>query len=153
MSTRRKWTAVIVVGFVIAVLFGANGPLGGFWGGDTSDEDIPGGALAGLVMANLVESLAFGAGLAWFAFGWQHVQHAGRRLATATYVAIGWGIVSWFPHSSLHIAWEEDDWYALAAIEWGFHVTLVVAAVIVATYVWRTLTDPAPRPSARAMAA
>ena len=132
------------------MLFGANGPLGGFWG-DTGDDDIPGGALAGLITASLVESIAF-VGLAWLAFGWSSVRHASRRLAMATFLAIGWGLVSWFPHSSLHISWQDDNWYGLAAIEWGFHVTLIIAALIVATYVWHTLRE-SPRTSEASSAA
>lgn len=140
---KKKWIAVIVAGTLIAVLFGPNGPLGGFWG-DTGDDDIPGGAMAGLVTAKLLESVAFGVGLAWLAFGWKVVRNVGRSLAVATYLAVGWALVSWAPHSSFHQTWTEDDWYGLAAIELGFHATLVIAAFVVAAYLWRTWQGSAP---------
>jgi len=138
MSNRNKWIAVIVVGTVVAILFGANGPLGGFWGAETSDTEPAGAALAGLISASIVESIAFGVGLAWIAFGWPLVKDAGR-LGLATYIAVAWGLVSWAPHTAFHQSLGEGNWGGLAAVEWGFHVTLVIGAFIMATFVWRVL--------------
>lgn len=139
MSTRNKWIAVIVVGTIIAVLFGATGPLGGFWGVESGETDPSTGALAALIVASLVESLAFGVGLAWIAFGWPVVRGLSRPLALPTYLAIAWALISWAPHTSFHQSVAEGNYGGLAAIEWGFHVTLVIGAFIVAAFVWRAL--------------
>lgn len=139
MSTRSKWITVIVAGTIIAVMFGANGPLGGFWGVETGETDPSGGAMAALISASLVESVAFGVGLAWIAFGWTLVRRLGRPLALPTYVAVAWALVSWAPHTSFHQSIAEGNYGALAAVEWGFHVTLVVGAFIVAAFVWQAL--------------
>lgn len=146
-SDRGKWLAVIVVGTIAAILLGANGPLGGFWGVETYDVEPAGAALAGLVTAGIVESIAFGVGLAWIAFGWPLVKPWGR-LGFATYGAIAWGLVSWPPHSSFHQSTRIENWAGLAGIEWGFHVTLVISAFIVAAFVWRVLRTADPSASA-----
>ncbi|MEM7337344.1 MAG: hypothetical protein AAF467_01785 [Actinomycetota bacterium] len=148
MAGRTKWIAVTVVGTIVALLFGANGPLGGFWGESVlSDPEPEGAALAGLIGAGLVESVAFGVGLAWIAFGWPMMQRVGGALATWTFVAVAWGLVSWAPHTSLHVTNGSTDWGRLAVIEWGFHVTLVIGAMIVATFVWQTLQRAGERPA------
>ncbi len=138
---RNKWIGVIVGGFIVAVLFGAQGPLGGFWGVEESSSDPSGLALAGLVTAALVEAVAFGVGLAWIAFGWRVVQHVNRPLAVATYVAVAWALVSWVPHTAFHQSLAEENWSGLAAIEWGFHVTLVFGAFVAAAFVWQTFKE------------
>lgn len=138
MSSRSKWAAVIVGGTLVAIMFGANGPLGGFWGVETSDPEPAGAALASLVLASIIEAIAFGVGLAWIAFGWPLVKDRGG-LGLATYGAVAWGLVSWAPHTGFHQSIGEGNYGGLAAIEWGFHVTLVIGAFIVATFVWRVL--------------
>ena len=120
---------------------GANGPLGGFWGVESGETDPSGGVLAGFVLAAIVEAIAFGVGLAWFAFGWDLVNQVPRPLAVATYGAIGWALVSWAPHTSFHQSVAEGNWGGLLAIEIGFHVTLVIGALIVAAFVWRVMSD------------
>ena len=139
MSTRRRWITLIVVGTVIPILFGPNGPLGGFWGVEEGDTDPTGGALAALISAQLVEFVAFGVGLAWIAYGWQIVRRLSEPLAVPTFIAIAWSLVSWAPHSAFHQSLGEENWGGLAAIEWGFHVTLVISAFIIAMFVWRAL--------------
>ena len=139
MSTKTKWITVIVAGTIVAILFNANGPLGGFWGLEQGDTDPSGGALAALIAAQLVEFVAFGVGLAWIAFGWPVVSGISRPLAVPTYLAIAWALVSWAPHTSFHQSVADGNWAGLAAIEWGFHVTLVIGAFVVAAFVWRAL--------------
>ncbi|MEM7322130.1 MAG: hypothetical protein AAF531_03500 [Actinomycetota bacterium] len=141
MSTRNKWIAVIVVGAIAATLFRATGPLGGFWGLESGDTDPSGGALAALVLAEIVESVAFGVGLAWIAFGWPVVSRLNRPLAVPAFIAVAWGLISWAPHTSFHQSIGEGNWGGLAAVEWAFHVTLVVGAFLVAAFVWRVLQN------------
>ena len=43
------------------------------------------------------------------------------------YLSIGWFLVSWWSHDNLHIH-NGDDLQGLLYIEYGFHVTLIIAA-------------------------
>ncbi len=47
------------------------------------------------------------------------------------YLAIGWLLVSWWPHDNLHIH-VGNDMQGLLYIEYGFHVTLMICGLIVA---------------------
>lgn len=47
------------------------------------------------------------------------------------YLAIGWLIVSWWPHDNLHIH-NGEDIQGLLYIEYGFHVTLMISALVLA---------------------
>ncbi len=144
MGNKGKWLAVIVAGTFAAMLLGANGPLGGFWGVETSETDPSSGVVAGLILAAVFEAVAFGVGLAWIAFGWSLVKGRGG-LGVATFVAVAWALVSWAPHTSFHQSLGEGNWGGLLAVEWGFHITLVVGALITAAFVWQELKQGTSR--------
>ncbi len=96
----------------------------------------------------LIESLAFGAGVAFLIFGGQLVARAGqsRPLTIATYLSIGWLLVNWWPHGNLHRV-NGFEFYGLLRIDYGFHVTLILAGLIVAFFFLRVLsTRPAAAP-------
>lgn len=88
-----------------------------------------------------LESLLFGVGIAFVLFGRRWVAGEGTRLATATYLAIAWSLLSWWPHDNLHRV--THDWNGLAAIEVGFHVTLIVSMLVIGAYFIRTLQEHA----------
>ena len=141
---KRAFIFSAVAGLLVATLAGPNGPLGGFWG----VEDTPGlegGVLGALMVYSVFEAFAFGVGIAWLVLG--------RRVTTspaggtALYLAIGWMLVSWWPHGSLHQSIAHDNYAALAGLEYGFHVTMIVAGAIVARYVWRQVRTPQPAPA------
>ena len=50
--------------------------------------------------------------------------------AWAIYLSVGWFLVSWWPHDNLHIH-NGDDLQGLY-IEYGFHVTLMLAGIVLA---------------------
>lgn len=47
------------------------------------------------------------------------------------YLAIGWLMVSWWPHDNMHIH-NGEDMQGLLYIEYGFHVTLMISALVMA---------------------
>ena len=47
------------------------------------------------------------------------------------YLSIGWFLVSWWPHDNLHIH-NGMDMQGLLYIEYSFHVTLIIAALVLA---------------------
>jgi len=91
-------------------------------------------------LEGLVESLAFGVGVAFLIFGFRAfvLRSEGRVLSIATYLSAAWLLVNWWPHSNLHrvVGFEP---YGLIRIEYAFHVTLVIAGAIVAFALARAL--------------
>lgn len=141
---KRRFIAIAVAGFLVATLAGPNGPLGGFWG----VEDTPGlegGVLGALMLYSVFEAAAFGIGIAWLVLGRRVI--ASPSGGTAVYLAIGWMLVSWWLHGSLHQSIVNDNYAALAGIEYGFHLTMIVAGAIVARYVWQQVRAPQPAPA------
>ena len=91
----------------------------------------------------LIEALSFGLGISFLLFGFAPLQRAvgGSTWGTwAIYLSIGWLMVSWWPHDNLHIH-NGDDLQGLLYIEYGFHVTLMVAGIVLA-YAVLTLLRP-----------
>lgn len=83
---------------------------------------------------SLFEALSFGAGLMFVLSGWNYVKSASSKrktLTKAAYVSIAWSLLSWWPHDRLH-AHIGNDINKLLGLEYGFHVTLIIAAIIVA---------------------
>ena len=92
-------------------------------------------------------ALTFGAGVSFLAFGWPVVRRAAALTsvpAWLVYGAIGWSLVSWWPHNNLHLA-NGDNLSGLIAIEYAFHVSLYVTALIVAWFFLATLRRPSMR--------
>jgi len=148
MNVQRKhWIAVTVVAGLAVVLLGPQGPLGGFWSAE--GDDPTGAALAALFIYAVAEAAVFGFGVAFALFGRPLLKRleAGERLTRLTFVAIIWALLSWWPHGSFHQAIEDDNFGALAAIEWGFHATMLVAGLVIATFFWQVLGRSAEGPT------
>jgi hypothetical protein len=52
-------------------------------------------------------------------------------MAWAMYLSIGWLLVSWWPYAHLHQVVGENL-QALLYIEYGFHVTAIIAGLVLA---------------------
>ncbi len=130
------WIATVAVVAVIAFLASPSGPLGGFWR-PAADMPMPtAGQLPLLILLNLIEVLIFGLGIAFALFGYRLLRSArvaSRSLVLATYISIVWLLVGWWPHDSLHIA-NGMAMNGLIAIEYGFHVTNMIAGGVVAAF-------------------
>ncbi len=140
------WVATIIVVATIAFLASPNGPLGGFWR-PAPDMPVPSsGQLPLLILLNVVEVLVFGLGIAFALFGYRLLGTAGvqsRSLVLATYVSIVWLLAGWWPHDSLHMA-NGMALGGLIAIEYGFHVTSMIAGSIVAVFFLNVLRRRSP---------
>lgn len=89
----------------------------------------------------LVEALLFGLGVAFLGFGWPLVRQAAGRVGMdprPVYLAIAWQLVSWWPHDNLHVA-TGMDLNGLLMIEYAFHMTLILSALVVARFFLATL--------------
>lgn len=99
--------------------------------------------LGALIVYDVLQGLAFGVGVAWIAFG-----HPLTRMSRPVHLAVGWILVSWFPHGAFHQSISHTNWVGLAALEYGFHLTAIAAALIVAReMVGQIRTPAAPRHS------
>jgi hypothetical protein len=91
-----------------------------------------------------LSALTFGAGVSFLMFGLPAVRRAASPAgvpAWLVYLAIGWSLVSWWPHNNLHLA-NGDDLSGLLAIEYAFHVSLYATALVVAWFFLATLRHP-----------
>ncbi|MCK6629829.1 MAG: hypothetical protein L6R45_32225 [Anaerolineae bacterium] len=136
ISTRTKVIITTLVFGVLAFLSSPNGPLGGFWA-PPADFPVPTGVQVPLFMVlGVVEALLFGLGASFLIFGYPLVKAiapASPRLTMVAYLSIFWLLISWWPHDSLHIH-SGLELNMLLVIEYGFHVTLMVAGIILAYF-------------------
>ena len=128
--------AVTLVLAIVAVLASPNGPLGGFWRPAT-DSPVPTSAqLPLLVLLNIAEGLTFGLGISFLIFGYPMVRTispASIGLTRAAHLSIAWLLFNWWLHDSLHVH-NGMNMGGLLGIEYGFHITLMIAGVILAYF-------------------
>ena len=91
----------------------------------------------------IIEAIAFGVAVAFAIVAYkpffQQTKH--RTHSIAAYFAIFWLLGSWWAHDNFHAAAGCGHWLSFLEIEWGFHVTDIVAGAIVAFYLLRVLWD------------
>lgn len=137
MDTKWKVIAVAVVGAVVGFMLDANSPLGmAIWGEAPAGPEPSGTEVSLLILVSVLQAIGFGLGVAFLVFGWAYVRAApvSNNLALAAYLAIGWNLVSWVPHTAMHVTNAHDDFMRLILIEYLFHVTLVATAAILAWF-------------------
>ena len=126
----RFWSLTIgvaVVGFVLhkpLVLDNA-----------ASAANPEGPMLAGFMVLTVLSALAMGIGVSLLVFGGravkalpEHVRGAGRVVQ----FGLVWLIAPWMVHEGLHITNGSEQMGRLLVIEYGFHVTSYVAAILIA---------------------
>ena len=140
---RRPWLRVLVLTLVVTAAAFMLGPI--IWH-PLGLEPSP-GQLPFFMVVSLFEALALGLGVSFLVFGLPVVRGAPAHLrgrAWLMYVGIGWALVSWWPHGNLHMS-NGDDMQRLLYIEYGFHVTLVISAAVVAYCFLSMLRDATNR--------
>lgn len=127
---RRPWVKVLIVTLLVTA---AAFLLGHVIWQPVGMAPSP-GQLPFFMVVSLFEALALGLGVSFLVFGLPLVRgvSADSRLrAWLMYLGIGWALVSWWPHGNLHMS-NGDNMQRLLYIEYGFHVTLIISAAIVA---------------------
>lgn len=84
------------------------------------------------MLISLIESLAFGLGIAFLFLEMPAIakfQGKERTMAILSYLSLGWLLVSWWPHDNLHMQ-VGFELQSLLYLEYGFHLTLIIASVI-----------------------
>jgi hypothetical protein len=80
----------------------------------------------------VAEALLFGLGISLLVFGGRLARRTSRPArATVALVCIAWLLASWWPHIGFHLH-SGFDMQALLLIDYGFHLTLMAAGVILA---------------------
>lgn len=89
-----------------------------------------------LIGVSAIEAIGFGIGIAFLVSLWKYMR--GRDTWDwLTYISAAWLLISWWPHDNFHRVTAMGDYWQLIRLEWGFHFTLIVAGVIVASMVWK----------------
>ena len=92
------------------------------------------------IVLAVIESISFGIGVSFILFGWKSfrsIMPENRNLSLLSFVSASWLLVSWWPHDNLHRTMAMGDYWQLIRIEWGFHFTLIIAGIIVASVLWK----------------
>jgi hypothetical protein len=142
-STRRTWVKVLILILVVTVPAFLLGHV--IWhplGMAPSPGQMP-----FFMVVSFFEALALGLGVSFLVFGLPLVRSVPSELKTRAwlmYLGIGWALVSWWPHGNLHMS-NGDNMQRLLYIEYGFHVTLVISAAMVAYCFLSLLRDRSNR--------
>ncbi|MEA2575904.1 MAG: hypothetical protein QOH93_3202 [Chloroflexia bacterium] len=127
----KTWLKVLIVTLVVAV---PAIPLGQMIWPSPPGEAMPSDTqLPFFIVLGIFEAVVLGLGVSFLAFGWPLVSRfaTSTRMAWASFLSIGWLLVSWWPHDGLHRS-NGMDMGRLLLIEYGFHVTLMIAGLILA---------------------
>lgn len=131
----------VVVGIAATVL---SLPFTGvFWPGSTDLTMVPlpwANLFRGLYLA---ESLSFGIGMAVLFTGRPALARFGRsRMPTgAAHLALVWLMVAWWPQDNFYRLAVKTDWPRQAALVYGFNITLMIAAVVLAVFLLSARRD------------
>lgn len=147
-SPRRRALITALVVVVVAIPALVLGPI--IW--PPADIGIePSAAQLGALIALAVgDALFLGAGVAFLIFGYpviRSVSPDSRLRAWAMYVAIGYLLVSWWPHLNMHAS-NGVDIGGLLVIDYVFHLPLQVAGVVLAICLLSLLVERTGRHSA-----
>lgn len=143
MSTQAKVIGTVLVFAIVGFLLNPQTPLGAAVFGAPAEEapgdaPPPAWAVLALVGVGLVQALGFGAGFAFLLWGRPFLARLGAPagLTTAAHATVVWSLVSWVPHTAMHMT-AGPDLGKLVVAEVLFHVTLVLGAAVLALFLVR----------------
>ncbi len=128
----KPWVKVLLVTVLVTIAAMVLGPI--IWPIAEGGAEPTAGQLTLVIVLEAILSLAIGAGVSYLLFGLSAVRKVSpnpRLIAWAMYLSIGWLLVSWWPHGHLHQVVGENL-QGLLYIEYGFHVTSIAAAIVLA---------------------
>ncbi len=128
----KTWVKVTVVTVIVGVAEMALDPI--LWPIAEGGAQPTAGQLFFFIVLEAIQSLAFGLGVSFLVFGLPTVRRVSpnsQLMAWTMYLSIGWLLVSWWPHSHLHQVVGENL-QGLLYIEYGFHVTVIIGAIVLA---------------------
>ena len=129
----KRWMKVTIVTLMVAVPAFVLGPVlfpPADVGSEPSAAQIP-----FFMFLGAADAILLGLGVSFLVFGLpvlRKVSPDSRLRAWAMYLAIGYLMVSWWPHLNLHISTPIDNWQMLLYIDFLFHLPLEMAGVVLA---------------------
>ncbi|MEK6918706.1 MAG: hypothetical protein AABW73_01575 [Nanoarchaeota archaeon] len=96
-----------------------------------------------LITLSIIESLLFGIGIALIYIAipqLKKVKEEERRRTYWTFASIIWILISWWPHDNLH-RHVGMNYSALIGIEYGFHLTIMLAGIMIAYYFMKEIKE------------
>jgi hypothetical protein len=145
MKTSTKVVIVTLPIAVLGFLTESNGPLGSFWAPSPMVPDAVGVQVPLFMALGVLEAIAFGLAVSFLLFGYTTLRAnlpASPGLTRAAHLSIAWFLGNWWAHDSLHIH-VGMDLNSLLGIEYGFHVTLMIAGVILVWFFLSVVRAPA----------
>ncbi|PIS04980.1 MAG: hypothetical protein COT81_03590 [Candidatus Buchananbacteria bacterium CG10_big_fil_rev_8_21_14_0_10_42_9] len=127
----NRKTLFIAITIILAALTMATGRI--IWPDPAGAETPQSNLIPFFVILSIFESVAFGIGIALLLY-WRLAQ---RDLVVL--IASVWLLISWWPHDNIHRVTDEHNFVYLLFIEYGFHVTLIIAGLIVAQFIIKQL--------------
>jgi hypothetical protein len=127
----KPWVKVALVTALFAVPAMALGKV--IWPPAAGGPEPSAGQFPFFILLAVFEALTFGLGISFLLFGFAPLRRAVGTTwrVWAIYLSVGWFLVSWWPHDNLHIH-NGNDLQGLLYIEYGFHVTLMLAGIVLA---------------------
>jgi hypothetical protein len=147
MKMSTKVVTVTLLLAIVGFLTEPHGPLGGFWPPSPDVPQAVGVQVPLFMILGAAEALACGLGVAFLLFGYPTLKaHEGvsAPLTRAAHLAIAWLLINWWAHDSLHLH-NGMNLKGLLAIEYGFHITLMIAGVALAMFFTAVVRSSVPR--------
>jgi hypothetical protein len=149
MKTPAKVMIVTLLVGTLGFLTEANGPLGGFWAPSPTVPQAVGIQLPLFMLLGAAEAAALGLGVSFLLFGYSTLRAnvpVSAALTRAAHLSIAWVLINWWAHDSLH-QHNGMNLNGLLAIEYAFHVTLILAGVTLAWFFVVLVRAPGPPPA------
>lgn len=137
----KTWVKVLMTTVVVAIPAFLLGPI--LWPPADMGVGPTAGQLPFFLFLAAFEAITLGLGISFLLFGMPIVRRvaAGSKLrAWAMYLSIGWLMVSWWPHDNLHMS-NGMDLQGLLYIEYGFHLTLMIAGLVLGYSFFSLMTE------------
>ena len=132
MQQNKTWPLIVTIVAAIAAFI--LGPI--FWPMNPGNPEPTSVQLPLFIGVGVMEAVGFGIGVAFLIFGWRFMRN--RTLGDwLAFLSAAWLLVSWWPHDRLHMMLDHGDYWGLLGLEWGFHVTLILCGVILASFLWK----------------
>lgn len=126
----KTWVKVLIVTVIVAIPAFMLSPV--LFVSPADGPSPTAGQLPYFIFLAVWDAVLLGLGVSFLLFGWpvlRKVSPDSKARAWAIYLSIGFLTVSWWPHLNLHRA-NGLDLQGLLYIDYGFHVPLMIAAVV-----------------------
>lgn len=134
MSTKTKALLITLLFAIPTFLTGKQ-----IWPPDPMSPSPTSSQLPFFIILALFESLSFGLGIAFLILGWKYATKlpvGSKNLSMAAFLSIVWLMINWWSHDNMHIH-NGMDLQGLLFIEYGYHITLMIAGSILAYTVFK----------------